>query len=183
MNQKNKIKKIDAETVRRHLLYNPRTGVFTWKWHKIKKYIGREAGCLNNRGYTCITIAKKIYTAHRLAFVYMTGKMPLTQVDHIDGVRNNNKWENLRISDHSTNQMNSRLRCTNTSGYKGVSWDNSNKQYVVRIKKNYKSYFLGNFDDAAEGYKAYVKAAKELFGEYAYTQNKHTEYINNERQQ
>lgn len=180
-NPHNKIKRIDAEKVRRHFIYDQKTGVFTWKWHKQKRYIGKVAGTLNTRGYISIQVDGVLYTAHRLAMVYMTGQMPTFQVDHIDGDRANNIWTNLRIATPSSNQANSRLRGNNTSGYKGVSWDRINKCYIVRIKKDYKSYFLGNFDDAAEGYKAYVKAAKKLFGEYAYFGNQGTEYINNER--
>lgn len=76
------------------LTYNPETGLFGRK-NKI-------AGSLRPNGYIQIGINKKLFRAHRLAFLYMTGEWPKSDVDHIDMDRKNNKWANLREADRKS---------------------------------------------------------------------------------
>jgi predicted RNA methylase len=89
------------------------------------------------------------------------------QVDHIDRDKLNNQQSNLRVCTRSQNVQNSNLRSTNTSGYRGVFFENNTDKWVARITKDYRKRFLGRFDTAVDAARAYDKAACELFGEHA----------------
>jgi hypothetical protein len=151
--------------------YNPLTGDFTWK-QKLSSTgpAGSKAGCIKSTdGYVQIQINKRKYRAHRLAWFYLKGKWPKKYIDHINHNRSDNRIENLRECTDSTNQANRRISRNNTSGYKGVYWSRRKQQWEARIKKDGKSYNLGHYDNKEGAYKAYCKAAKNLFGSYAYT--------------
>ena len=104
--------------------YSPDTGLFTnlVRRHTAKK--GCNCGFITSAGYVEISIKGNYYKAHRLAWLYMTGKWPEDQIDHINRVRNDNKWSNLRESNNTQNKMNSGVYKNNSSGLKGVTWDN-----------------------------------------------------------
>ena len=92
------------------LKYDPDTGVFTWiKSMPPRGRIGQTAGHQNGNGYIRMSIHGRKYYAHRLAFLYMTGKNPEV-IDHIDNNPLNNKWSNLRDCDQSTNMANQKGR-------------------------------------------------------------------------
>jgi hypothetical protein len=74
---------------------------------------------------------------------------------------------NLRIATHQQASWKSRIRCTNTSGYKGVSWNNRRGKWVASIVVDAKSKYLGSFDDPIDAALAYDEAARALFGEFA----------------
>lgn len=87
--------------------------------------------------------------------------------DHVKtGDTLNNQKENLRIATSSQNGMNSKKR-KNVSGFKGVTFDKSRNKWKAHIRKDYKQYNLGRFDTKEEAYDAYVKAARDLHGEFA----------------
>ena len=116
--------------------------------------------------YIKISINKKPYQGHRLAFLYMTGKFPHDLTDHIDGNGTNNKWNNLRLANRLQNLANRKINTNNTSGFKGVYFDKRDKRYYARIGFN-GDLNLGRFSTPEEAHIAYCKAAKEYFGEYA----------------
>lgn len=91
------------------------------------------------------------------------------QIDHIDGNRLNNCRENLRICSHAENQRNRSRNSTNTSGFKGVSWDKQRERFRASIKFNDKQKHLGYFDDPQEAAAAYDAAAIELHKDFACT--------------
>lgn len=143
------------------LIYNPETGVFT-------SIHGNKVGYLCKDGYIQITLADGSQRkAHRLAWLYMTGEFPNGILDHIDGDRTNNKWDNLREVTYSQNAMNSRFRKNNTSGYKGVSFDKRYRKYEAYIWKQNKKTHLGYFNSPEDAHAAYVKASEVMHGEYA----------------
>lgn len=148
--------------------YDPDTGIFIWKVDRgNNKTKGLQAGSLHVTGYIHISIDNKIYQAHRLAWLYMTGDWPDQHIDHIDRIRNNNKWNNLRKANRQQNAANQKLRKTNKSGYKGVSWDQRSGKYVSVIRVNNKIKHLGYYDDPKEAYCKYLENAKKYFGDYA----------------
>lgn len=136
---------VTQDVLKRILEYDPLTGLFTWK-EKIadKVTVGDVAGTLKE-GYVIIRIYGKQYRAHRLAFLYMTGKTP-PQVDHQDHDRSNNKWENLAAADYQSNGKNHPKTKRNSTGHVGVSQRKDGK-YVARIYVNKRHKFLGVFDD------------------------------------
>lgn len=106
---------------------------------------------------------QKVVLMH--AFLLKTPKG--MQTDHIDGNGLNNQQKNLRICTASQNQMNTGKRKTNTSGFKGVSWDKRNKKWRANIKINGKKIHLGCFDDKLFAYAAYCEACIKYHGEFA----------------
>ena len=97
---------ITQTQVKEVLSYNKDTGLFRWeKSMPPRGRVGEIAGVDNNSGYIKIGINGKRYYAHRLAFLYITGKIP-KEVDHINRCRSDNRWENLRASNRKQNMSN-----------------------------------------------------------------------------
>lgn len=96
---------------------------------------------------------------------------PNILIDHINGNKLDNRRSNLRIANRSQNAANGNKHKNNTSGYKGASFMNvpsrGLKQWVSTITVNRKRICIGYFLTAEEAARAYDKAAKEHFGEYA----------------
>jgi hypothetical protein len=112
-----------------------------------KGEIGAVAGCIHKgTGYIHIKIKAKAFKAHRLIFLYHNGYLP-DLIDHIDGNKLNNRIENLREASKQENCQNQKVRLTNSSGVKGVSWHQINKKWKVALCKNYKSYYFGTYED------------------------------------
>ena len=78
------------------LNYDPATGVFTWLVSRGRVKASSVAGHVHSRGYIVIMVDGRRHLAHRLAFVYMTGTFPDDQVDHINEIKADNRWINLR---------------------------------------------------------------------------------------
>lgn len=151
-----------------HELFEYREGHLFWKVDRRgNKLIGKQASRLKkSNGYQEVTINKKKYYAHRLIFMMFHGYWPV-QIDHIDNNRSNNLLSNLREANNAQNNRNTKLRCTNKSGYKGVYLHKQNKNFVARITVNYKEIHLGCFKTIEEAHEAYKKAASELHGDFA----------------
>lgn len=148
------------EYLKEVLNYNPETGIFVWKQSLGRRiHIGDIAGSLN-KGYVRIKINKKHYKAHRLAWLYMTGSWPEFEVDHINHIRHDNRFENLRDITHQENQFN-RSEQKNTSGYVGVYWEKQRNEWRARISVNGKKIHLGFFTDKEEAAKAYHDAKEK----------------------
>lgn len=144
--------------------YDPETGVFLWKVALSKKVKPLSAaGCLNGAGYVQIGFYKQLQLAHRLAWIYMIGKWPNHEVDHIDGVRTNNSWSNLREATPKQNRENLPLSKKNTSGFRGVTWHKKAKKWCAQVTHNYKGFYIGLFDTAEEAAKAAAHKRAELF--------------------
>lgn len=136
------------------LHYDPLTGVFTWI-NKPNKKVGH----LNKQNYLCIGLGIKIYKAHRLAWLYMTGAFPTHDIDHIDGIGSNNKWSNLRDAPTIINCQNRRCAQKNSStGYLGVSYRYG--KYIARLTINNITINIGRFHTAELAHDAYLKAKR-----------------------
>lgn len=144
--------------LRELLDYDPETGVFTWKVRRGgSANSGSLAGRLNPQGYRKIGVLKKIYSAHRLVFLWMTGSFPLFEVDHKNGNRDDNRWVNLREALHQENGQNQGTRTDNTSTHPGVSWQPKKKLWVAYITVLGQRVTLGrskSFEKACEIRKA-----------------------------
>lgn len=141
---------LTQEKLKSLLSYSPETGLFTWLVSVGCVKAGNIAGANDGRGYTRIIIKNKNYKAHRLAWLYMTGKWPKHQIDHDDHVRDNNRWLNLSDATNSENQKNASLRKDNISGVPGVSPHKQSGKWQSRIKLNGKLKHLGLFNDKFE---------------------------------
>lgn len=155
---------MDVDDLKQKLSYNPDTGIFHWidPPKKGPASIGAIAGSVTIAGYRTITIDGKPYAAHRLAFLWMTGSMPILYVDHKNGIRDDNRWENLREVTQSENLQNSRLKKTGKSGYRGVTTHHSGK-WASKIKVNGKSIFLGLYENVEDAYRVRQEAEKKYW--------------------
>src|SRR5690554_3545233 len=141
---------LDQNTVRELIHYNAGTGDFVWKKRDVKwfsdephrrswntRYAGKVAGFVHTHtisGYQKINIRifGELWSAHRLAWLWMTGSLPREDIDHIDRNGTNNRWDNLREVTAEENMRNCSIRRDNTSGYSGVVWCKRKKRWVAK---------------------------------------------------
>ena len=117
----------------------------------------------DNRGYKKLKIDSKTYKFHRLVWIWNYGDIADDlQIDHKNGIRTDNRIENLRLVTRQENQQNRKLHKKNISGMHGVTWNEKRKKWVVGIGHSKKLIFLGRFEDKNEAIEAYLKAKKEL---------------------
>ena len=159
------------EDVVKVLAYNPVTGLFVWKNRPDIRpcvnanFRGKIAGRPNTWGHIQITINGKIYVAHRLAWLVMTGKWPKELIDHKNNIPSDNRWKNIRQASKLQNGHNRATNANNKSRYKGVKI--RKKGFQSAIQFNNKQIYLGSFATAKEAHAAYQKAATKLFGRFA----------------
>lgn len=161
------MKELTQEKLREILNYNPATGIFLWKKKGRGRPFGKVAGTKHSTGYIHITICRKIYKAHRLVWLYIHGKFPEYDMDHINHIKDDNSLKNLRSCTRSENMGNQRKQINNVSQYKGVSWVKEKRKWKSRIGHDNKVIHLGYFDGKEDAAIAYNKKSVELFGEFA----------------
>ena len=151
------------------LEYNPDTGVFTWMVERGGRTarVGSPAGSTDKRGYKSIRINRRIYYAHRLAWLYVTGENPSLQIDHINGNRSNNRMSNLREATSAENNYNVSIPERNTSGIKGVSWDKKSQKWRAQISVEGSHLYLGLFRSIEDAAEVVREARCRLHGEFA----------------
>jgi hypothetical protein len=151
---------LTQDELKSKLRYNPETGVFR------KVNVNKIVGSLNHHGYMHISINKKVYQLHRLAWLYVYGEIPAEQIDHINGIRNDNRICNLRKANRHENCRNSGLRRDNNSGYKGVGWHKGCNKWQARCVIDGKRKHIGMYDSAELAAAAYQEYAKKSYGEF-----------------
>jgi hypothetical protein len=158
---------ITQERLKEMLYYHPESGDFVWHiGGKGRPGTGRQAGTLTVNGYIQIVLNRKLYLAHRLAVLYMTGDWP-ENVDHEDLCRTNNKYSNLRICSWAQNRHNSGMPKTNTSGFKDVFWYASKKKWHVQVRAFNQRHHLGYFEKIEDAVKARDAGIARLHGNFA----------------
>lgn len=108
----------------------------------------------------------KEYLEHRLAWFYTLGVWP-ERIDHVNGVKDDNRLSNLRECTIAENNQNRRRKKNNKSGHKGVSWHSYNKRWRSQITVQGKDTHLGYFLTKEEAADAYNDAALQHHGEFA----------------
>lgn len=150
---------LDFDSVASVLEYDKCSGVLRWKARRGSRSAGAEAGSLNDQGYLDISISGRLFRAHRIAWLLATGENADGQVDHINGVRSDNRIENLRVVTPKGNSQNSRLPAkSNKVGMLGVSYRYG--RYRAQICTDRKVTHLGYFDTAEEAHGAYLSAKR-----------------------
>lgn len=150
------------ERLRDVLSYCRYSGSFIWKVNKGNVRIGDVAGTTGKDRYVRIRIDRKRYFAHRLAWLYVNGKWPCFEIDHINRDPSDNSYTNLRDIPHHENKQNMVAQKGNRSGIKGITWDATNKVWKSRICLKGKDEFLGNFKSPQDAEKAYSIAANKV---------------------
>jgi hypothetical protein len=150
--------------LKRLVSYNPLSGIFMAMPVRGSRLIpGSPLGTLSRSGYLAFRILGKIRRAHRLAWFMVHGEWPEEYIDHINGIKTDNRIANLRSVTQSVNMQNLRTaNCRNSTGYLGVSWDRKRGKYRAIIGVNGKNLTLGWFDEPEVAHQAYLDAKRKL---------------------
>lgn len=135
---------------------------------KAHEKIGEVVGSPDAKGYLNVGHRGKYYKVHRIIYLLQHGSCP-KYVDHINGVKTDNRIENLRAADISTNHYNCKLYSSNTSGTKGVYWHKSNQKWAVQISVRGTVCRLGFYTDINEARRVVLEARAKYHGEFANT--------------
>lgn len=153
---------LDIELIRSHMNYNKDTGELTWTKNFFKTKIGKRVGCLSRYGYYKVTFKKQTLLCHRVCWALHYNEQPPEIIDHINGIRTDNRIDNLRGSTTTENAENQRgaMRSNRTSRFLGVS--KFKGRWRAKIKAKGKYVFLGYHDTEELARDAYIKAKREL---------------------
>lgn len=152
---------MNSEKLKELLHYDPETGVFIWKVNRGgKAQAGTIAGRTDGHGYRQICVCSTMYMAHRLAWLYVYGVLPKQQIDHINGIPDDNRIRNLREATQLENNQNNIKYSNNKSGYLGVCL--YKQKWMAQIQTNGKKKYLGLFNSKEEAYAVYLKAKEAL---------------------
>lgn len=154
-----RLKRVDVERLKELLCYNPDSGVFTWKCSPRNRTLpGDVAGCRADTGYEIVVVDQQRIRLHHAAWAMVYGEMPRGQIDHINGVRHDNRIANLRLATHAQNMQNTAIRKDSTSGVKGVHLRKDTGKYSAQITVDGKSMYLGCFDTLEAAQNARLQA-------------------------
>ena len=161
------------EYIRENLRYDPETGHLWWTKPSGKRKLNKPVGSLGN-GYLVFGLptislvgnTRVFQRAHRVAWFLHYGSWPDELIDHINGVRADNRIENLRLATHKENLRNRKSKKGSLSKYKGVTWSKRDSKWCSYIYHD-KMKHLGSYTSEEEAGRAYDKAAREYFGDYA----------------
>lgn len=119
--------------VLQELRYDPLTGFFFWRRYRVNRKMGQPLGSKLPNGYLTIRLDGKTYYNHQLAWLYVTGEWPKSPLDHANREKDDNRFENLRLADHSKNSMNTDIRINSSTGVTGVYFNPVNNNYNCYI--------------------------------------------------
>lgn len=137
--------KASFNEINRILEYDEVTGNITRKINSQHYSSGDVAGWVTSIGYRAVSVNGKTFYCHRIAYLLKTGHWPKYQIDHINHIRTDNRWENLREVTRRENQRNVSLPSHNKSGHVGVFWNKQKSKWQARIIINNKQIHLGFF--------------------------------------
>jgi hypothetical protein len=160
---------ITQERLKELFYYHPESGDFIRIVRVAQRtHLGDHAGYLEN-GYLVFRVDGKKYKAHRLSWLYTHGTFPPDQIDHINGVKTDNRMVNLRPATNAENRRNCGAPAANTSGHKGVCWHKPTGKWYAQIQVGTGvPKYLGIFDDIEEAAATYQAAALKYHGEFAH---------------
>jgi hypothetical protein len=159
---------LTADQLRTLLDYDPATGIFIWKWRddvtlqENARHAGHVAGSTQD-SYTRIDIHARHYAAHRLAWLYVHGRWPKEQIDHINRNRTDNRIANLREATHGQNSVNRPWRGS-SSGIIGVRATRPPGRWEAQINYEGTRIYLGRFATTDAARRAYEEARTRLRG-------------------
>ena len=150
------------------LEYQPDTGLFFWRKSGRGRKSGVPAGNIDksSAGYVRIYVSGKRHQAHRLAWRFFYGSFPAAEmdIDHVNGIRSDNRISNLRLATRAQNAINSGIYSSNTVGLKGVS--RAGNAFVSTATVNGATCHLGRYKTAEQAHVVYRKFVINKFGEY-----------------
>lgn len=156
---------LTAARLREVLKYDPVTGLFVnLVTRSNSSKAGQVIGALDNStGYLKLGLDGKTYNLHRLAWLHVHGEWPEGQIDHINGIRSDNRFCNLRDVPQRMNLQNRRSATSGSkSGLLGVYWHGHSRLWHAVIGASGKTHSLGYFKDKHEAHAAYLAAKRRL---------------------
>lgn len=117
------------------------------------RLLNKPAGVLSTQGYIQVNLNNHTYLAHILCFCLYYDRWPILILDHINGVKTDNRKNNLREVTRSENGLNTfKLRPTNTSGQHNVKWFKPRKLWVVQksVNGHVITKYFKHFEDAVK---------------------------------
>lgn len=159
--------RISADKARELFSYDPATGTVTRRTSRTSGggfyfNAGDLAGSLTSKGYWQVTVDRRSYGWHQLAWLITHGSWPVGQIDHINGDRLDNRITNLREVTAAMNAQNIHYaRIDSKTGVLGVSWKSNCKKYVAQIQVNGRVLYLGLFDNTDAAHAAYLRVKRE----------------------
>lgn len=158
------------EECNKRIIYNKESGLFTWKYNRVKGKIGKPLGSISH-GYMAVSLTingkRNNYLLHRIAWLMVYGYWP-KMIDHINGIKHDNRIDNLRECDVYLNSANQGPSIRSSTGIRGVypCW---NGGYISKILYKGKNIHIGMFKCKYEAGREYDKKMIELHGEFART--------------
>ena len=168
------------ELLRKLLRYEPETGKLFWLPRPAKmfsdqrsfnawnaRYADKEAlTALDGQGYNTGSIYGKKYNAHRVIWAMAHNAWPVGDIDHINGMRTDNRLINLRNVSRSMNRRNAKMQSNNTSGHNGVSWYAGTGKWRADIRIDRVQKYLGSFPNIADA----IAARKAAEADHGFTE-------------
>jgi hypothetical protein len=153
----------EIEMFRCLLDYDPISGNLFFKKSCGNKAKYSVAGHLRSDGYVRLQINKSMHMAHRVAWIIYYGKHPLFSIDHINGIKNDNRIVNLRDVTHRVNCQNFiKPNANNNSGKLGVGWHKASGKWTAQISDGGKKIYLGVFESLQDAESQYLEAKRRL---------------------
>ncbi|MGY5368299.1 HNH endonuclease [Enterobacter oligotrophicus] len=171
---------IDKSYLEECFLYDKKTGNLYWKArprHHFKsdrsmnaingKMAGKLAQSSLNGRYYMVSVNFKFHLCHRVVWFLHHGEWPVSDIDHINGNKLDNRIENLRETSRSQNMSNVGMQKNNSSGFIGVFWASRERKWRAVVAHNKKNINLGSYDCPIEAAMAYNEGALKYQGKYA----------------
>lgn len=164
--------KEDEVYLRDNIKYDSETGYLWWTKPSRTRKLNKPIGGPHTEGYLRFSLklpSGKRYSilTHRFCWFLYYGQWPKEMLDHINGIKTDNRIENLRLATDEENNRNRRSTKSSSSKYKGVSWHKRVKKWISKITLNCRAKHLGYYSSEKEAALAYDKAAREHFRDYA----------------
>jgi hypothetical protein len=159
---------ITQDFLKEHFSYDADTGILTRKKFIHAKHgslkIGDKVGVKTRSGHLTIKLFEKTYMIHRIIWFYVHGHWPNHDIDHINGIGDDNRIVNLRDVTKSGNLQNMRKAQINnkSSGLLGVYREPATGKYQAKITVNRKPLYLGSYRTKEEAHEVYLQAKRKL---------------------